>query len=225
MNVVSVKLHKLPDIDEAKMKEMLNTNLPKDIKIFRIIEVSRSFDAKDNNNNREYHYVLPTFCLESKSLSIPSNESIDTYKANYNFRLTPEFHEKLKQICKQFKGTKNFHNYTKKILFKEPQAKRHIIEVSCHELIDYGTFEAIKFKLIGQSFLYNQIRKMIGAIIDVCRDNRDISYFENSFMANKFDVPKAPAEGLYLHRVNLFNFRSIMGNIMSGSKRRKITLT
>ena len=36
MNVVSVKLHKYPDIDEIDMKNKLNKVLPKDIKIFRI---------------------------------------------------------------------------------------------------------------------------------------------------------------------------------------------
>jgi tRNA pseudouridine38-40 synthase len=202
MNVVSLKLHKLPDIDEEKTKQMLNEHLPKDIKIFRIIEMSRSFDAKDNNNNREYHYILPSFCLEPRNLSKSyEGVSIDTYTGNYSYKISPEYHEKLQAICKQFKGTRNFHNYTKKLLFKDPSARRHMIEVSCNELISYGPFEAIKFKLIGQSFLYNQIRKMIGAIIEVCRDLKDIDYFENSFMANKFDVPKAPAEGLYLYRV------------------------
>ena len=66
MNVVSVKLHKYPDIDEIDMKNKLNKVLPKDIKIFRIIEVSDHFDSKDNNNNREYHYIIPTFVFEKK---------------------------------------------------------------------------------------------------------------------------------------------------------------
>jgi tRNA pseudouridine38-40 synthase len=205
MNVVSVKLHKLPDINEDKTKQLMNENLPKDIKIFRIIEMSRSFDAKSNNDNREYHYILPAFCLEPKNLSTSTEgQSIDTYVGNYDFKITPEYHDKIKSLCKQFKGTKNFHNYTKKILFKDPQAKRHMIEVSCNELINFGAFQAIKFKLVGQSFLFNQIRKMIGAIIEVCRELKDISYFENSFMANNMDIPKAPAEGLYLHKVKLF---------------------
>lgn len=87
------------------------------------------------------------------------------------------------------------------MLFSDSATSRHIYEVSCNEIIDFKHFEAIKFKIVGQSFLYNQIRKMIGSIIDVCSENRDISYIENSFMANKVDIPKAPAEGLYLVKV------------------------
>jgi tRNA pseudouridine38-40 synthase len=113
----------------------------------------------------------------------------------------------VKLICAGFKGTKNYHNYTRRMIFNDPKSKRHIYEVSVDDIIQYDNFEAIKFKIIGQSFLYNQIRKIIGMIIDICRNCKDMTYFENSFLANKFDVPKAPAEGLYLHRVNYFYYK------------------
>ena len=205
MNVVSVKLHKVPEFDENQIKTKLNENLPSDIKIFKIIEVSPSFDAKDNNNNREYHYILPLFCLKPKNLceEYSNEDNIDNYKGDYNFKLTTEYHEKIKNICKFFKGTKKYHNYTKKLNFSEPSANRHIYEVTCDEIIKFDNFEAIKFKIIGQSFLYNQIRKMIGAIIELCHDLKDISFLENSVMANKMDIAKAPAEGLYLYKVIL----------------------
>ena len=48
-------------------------------------------------------------------------------------------------------------------------SQRHIIEMSCDDIFDFQDFEAVKFKIIGQSFLYNQIRKMIGMIIDLMR--------------------------------------------------------
>lgn len=186
---------------------MLNETLPSDIRIFRIIEVSSSFDSKDSNNNREYHYILPSFCLEPKMLAKPDANStnIENFVGNYEFTITPEFHEKIKEVCRYFKGTKKYHNYTKKLNFSEPSANRHMYEVSCHEIIKFNGFEAIKFKIIGQSFLYNQIRKMIGAVIDVCRENRDLKYVENTFFANKVDIPKAPAEGLYLYKVYTIN--------------------
>jgi tRNA pseudouridine38-40 synthase len=203
MNVISVKLHKLPDFDEDKVKEKLNENLPKDIRIFRIIEVSPSFDAKENNNNREYHYILPSFCLEPKSLckQITASDNIDNFSGDYSFKISPEYHEKIKEICKFFKGTKKYHNYTKKLPFSDPSANRHIYELTCDEIIQFENFEAIKLKFIGQSFLYNQIRKMVGSIVEVCHDMRDISFLENSVMANKMDIAKAPAEGLYLYKV------------------------
>ena len=168
--------------------------------------MSRTFDAKDSNNNREYHYILPAFCLKPKSSETnidPEKNTFDTYIGDYNFKLTPEYHEKIQNICKYYKGTKKYHNYTKKMSFKEESTNRHIYELSCDELIDYEGFQAVKFKIIGQSFLYNQIRKMIGFIIQICRDSLDTKIIENSFFSNKMNIPKAPAEGLYLYKVSI----------------------
>ena len=106
-------------------------------------------------------------------------------------------------MCKFYKGTKKYHNYTKKASFQDDSTNRHIYELSCVELIDFENFQAIKFKIVGQSFLYNQIRKMIGFIIQICIESLDTKFIENSFSANKLDIPKAPAEGLYLYKVFL----------------------
>ena len=225
MNVVSAKLHKYPNLSEIDMKQKLNAILPKDVKIFRIIEVSDHFDSKDNNNNREYHYILPTFLLEPKkeeekkdkekdnkdannndnNIESKKEEEInipDDYKANYDYRLTEEDINKLKELCKGFLGTKKFHNYTRKVGFSNMSSQRHIIEMNCDDIIDFGVFQAVKFKIIGQSFLYNQIRKMIGMIIDCMRNKKDMDFFKNSFLSNKYDIPKAPGEGLYLRNID-----------------------
>ena len=201
MNVISVKLHKYPNIDENGMKEKLNKVLPKDIRVFRIIEVSDHFDSKDNNNNREYHYILPSFLLERKN---EDNKEIkyEEFKPNYEYRLTEEDKNKLKEICKIFLGTKKYHNYTQKVGFSDMSSQRHIIEMSCDDIFDFQDFEAVKFKIIGQSFLYNQIRKMIGMIIDLMRNGKDFDYLKNSFLSNKYDIPKAPGEGLYLKNID-----------------------
>ena len=202
MNVISVKLHKYPDVDEIDMKEKLNKVLPKDIHIFRIIEVSDHFDSKDNNNNREYHYILPSFLLEHKKEDNKDFIKYEDYKPNYGYKLTEEDIKKLKEICQIFLGTKKYHNYTQKVGFSDMSSQRHIIEMNCDDIIDLGDFQAIKFKIIGQSFLYNQIRKMIGMIIDLMRYGKDMDYLKNSFLSNKYEIPKAPGEGLYLKNID-----------------------
>jgi tRNA pseudouridine38-40 synthase len=201
MNVVSCKLHKHPDMDEDEVKKQANLLLPQDIKIFRIIEVSRSFDSKATNNNREYHYILPAYMLEPRAKD-EEKLQLNDYKPNYLFKISTEYHEKIKEVCKFFKGSKKYHNYTKKLTFNDASAVRHIYEFSCNEIINFENFQVIKFTIIGQSFLYNQIRKMIGSIIEVCREMKDSTFLENSLLSNKMDIPKAPAEGLYLRRID-----------------------
>ena len=105
-------------------------------------------------------------------------------------------------MCKGYLGTKKFHNYTRKVGFSNMSSQRHIIEMDCNDIIDFGVFQAIKFKIVGQSFLYNQIRKMVGMIVDCMRNKKDMDYFKNSFLSNKYDIPKAPGEGLYLRYID-----------------------
>jgi tRNA pseudouridine38-40 synthase len=220
MNVVSCKLHKF--LSDEEMKKVCNEALPKDIKIFRFIEVSRNFDSKESNNNREYHYILPSFMLQPKTeiLDYPGKTELNNYIGDYKYTLSPEFHEKIKELCRLFKGTKKYHNYTKKLNHSDASSARHLYEFSCQEIIKYKEFEAIKFKIVGQSFLYNQIRKMIGSIIECCRENRGAQYIENSFLANKIDIPKAPAEGLYLHKIDYSKY-----NDRKQTKKNPIDLT
>lgn len=223
MNVVSCKLHKYPNRTEEDMKNNTNELLPLDIRIFRIIEMSDNFNAKDNNNHREYHYILPSFMLEPrerqtepKAISNDNNTkeeiSQDNYQANYDFKITPEFKDKIIQICNAFKGSKKFHNYTKKIDFSEAQSVRHIYDLSIGDIGSFDSFEYIKFKIVGQSFLYNQIRKMIGMIIELCRDCKGLEYMNQSFLSEKMEVPKAPAEGLYLRKIDYsrYNDRKLL---------------
>ncbi len=220
MNVVSCKLHRDPNTDEEQMKQVINSALPNDIKIFRLIEVSRTFDSKSDNSNREYHYILPCFMLEPRANCPSSGNTIDNFVGNYKYKITPELHEKIQEICKTFKGTKKYHNYTKRLAFSDASSQRHIYELTCDELIEWENFQGIKFKIIGQSFLYNQIRKMIGSIVDISRECRDLTYLENTFLANRVDVPKAPAEGLYLHRIDYSRY-----NDRKPSKKNPIFIT
>ena len=149
---------------------------------------------------------MPSFCLKPKSQEpLPNHETIDNYKGDYNFKITPEFREKIQKICDYFKGSRKYHNYTKKMLFSDASTNRHIYEVTVAEVFNFNGFEAVKFKIVGQSFLYNQIRKMMGFVIELCRQGLDSSIIENTFKANKMEIPKAPAEGLYLYKVDFFN--------------------
>ena len=204
MNVVSCRLHKYPDLNENEMKLKVNLELPKDIKIFRFIEVSDHFDSKSNNNNREYNYVIPSFLFEPIINKNNKENKIEMkdFVGNYSFKLNDELKEKLNKLCKNYCGTKKYHNYTKNVGFSSMQSQRHIYKFEYEFDNLESNFEVIKFIIIGQSFLYNQIRKMIGMIINCMRDNLDYEYFENSFLSNKVDIPKAPAEGLFLRRID-----------------------
>jgi tRNA U38,U39,U40 pseudouridine synthase TruA len=73
---------------------------------------------------------------------------------------------------------------------------RDTLEVTNAE--DPNSIEFIHFFLKGQAFLYNQIRKMIGSIIQVFRGSLDDDFLPNTFRDNFVNVCLAPGDGLLL---------------------------
>lgn len=72
--------------------------------------------------------------------------------------------------------------------------------------------EFVHFYLRGQSFLYNQIRKMIGSIVQVFRGNLDETFISNTFRDNFLNVCLAPGDGLLLEQVCYDKYNSLNDN-------------
>ena len=109
---------------------------------------------------------------------IPQEE----FNSLYSHRISQEDLERVQSLFKLFMGCKKYHNYTKQIRAHQMTAQRYMMILECHEFVyvnartnevtnkdDQEAIEFLHFFLKGQSFLYNQIRKMIGVIIQVFR--------------------------------------------------------
>jgi tRNA pseudouridine38-40 synthase len=83
----------------------------------------------------------------------------------------------------------------------DPRANRYIMrfEVGMFENEVHGKY--VKFVIQGQSFIYHQIRKMIGVMIQVIQTGQNDSFIDNSFFNNAVKIWLAPPEGLLLDRV------------------------
>eukprot|EP00826_Nyctotherus_ovalis_P022633 TRINITY_DN174_c0_g1_i21.p1 TRINITY_DN174_c0_g1~~TRINITY_DN174_c0_g1_i21.p1 ORF type:complete len:392 (+),score=116.89 TRINITY_DN174_c0_g1_i21:102-1277(+) len=183
-----------PRVKDLKVyKEQIKAALPKDIRLFSLIEAAKKFNTKLRCSSREYLYFLPSFCLSKDKKPLEDM---------YNYKASDELMEKLGRIGEEFKGTHRFHNYTKYMDPKQMQANRHIFELVVRPSLTIDGVEFIEFFIKGQSFLYNQIRKMIGMFIHLCRNNLPIETIPKSFKKDeKMYVPLAPGEGLMLNRV------------------------
>jgi hypothetical protein len=60
--------------------------------------------------------------------------------------------------------------------------------------------EFVRFRIHGQSFMLNQIRKMIGLVILISRGQLPPSYLSKAFAFDEYSVPTAPSLGLLLQR-------------------------
>ena len=64
-----------------------------------------------------------------------------------------------------------------------------------------ATVEFVRFRIHGQSFMLNQIRKMIGLVILVARGQLPVEFItEKAFKYDEYAVPTAPSLGLLLQR-------------------------
>lgn len=144
-------------------------------------------------------------------------------KGMYAYRSCPEDLERFNRILAYYCGTHNFHNLTIGKAPTDASAQRHIksflagspflvsedLKVGGEEAAADCTvpqLEWIAVRVHGVSFMLHQIRKMIGlAILAMRLDAYEPAHLDALFKrvfskTEKFNVPKAPALGLFLDR-------------------------
>ena len=148
-----------------------------------------------------------------------SQEKVDQM---YATRLSEEQKQSLHDLWANFKGTKKYHNYTKEIKPHEAAACRYMMNMTANEYMyvnkntlkvtdesDTDAIEFVRFYLKGQSFLFNQIRKMVGSMIQVFHGELGPGYIENTHKQNKLQVALSPGDGLLLERVAYDQYNSM----------------
>ncbi|KAL3816861.1 hypothetical protein ACHAXA_005139 [Cyclostephanos tholiformis] len=135
------------------------------------------------------------------------------------YRVSSERMELLKAGLKLFEGTHNFHNYTRRVGSDDATSNRFILSfVPLDPVIvksgstsssteddddedDDDNTQWIPLQVVGQSFLLNQIRKMVSAAIDHARGAVTRETIVNSLTGqSKMKVDVAPPNGLFLDR-------------------------
>lgn len=165
----------------------INAHLPSDIKAFALRFVTKGFNVKNSARSRRYEYFLPLSIVKTKAYEGLTDE---------------EFIDRFDKALKIFMGPHNFHNYTKKGDFKDKSSVRVMFDLKASlYYLEGDENKYVLINLMGQSFIYNQIRKMVGMLIYVFRNDIDSVFIENSFGKNVYDIWLAPSEGLLLESI------------------------
>ena len=116
------------------------------------------------------------------------------------FRIDTERLEVVRKALRCFEGTKSYHNFTTGKTPTDANAKRYITSFLCSDpFVDPLTqTDWLIFSIVGQSFLLNQIRKMVGMVVEVASGKTSLQVAEASLTAVKVEIPMAPGVGLYL---------------------------
>lgn len=162
-------------LDQEYFVNMVNSHLPEAIRVMFVNRVTMKFDARTYADRRYYEYYLP---------KLVGDYQVDTAK--------------LKNEISKFVGTHSFHNFTKGVHPNDKSGERHIVSIEVYEYMD----DYICVRLFGQSFLLNQIRKMISLGLEACLGLIPADAVEKALSGKELiHTHMVPGEGLLLDRL------------------------
>lgn len=171
-------------VNLLKLKFQLNDNLPPDIVVTKVEQALPKFHARYDAVHRSYLYQI------SKRPSAFGKKMVWWVK-------DPLDVEKMKQVALLFTGMKDFKNFAE----KSDEDKSTLVEISKIEIAETG--DLILIRVSGSHFLWKQVRRMVGVMVEAGRGKLIISEIEAIFKKPSEIVAKltAPPSGLYLEKV------------------------
>jgi tRNA pseudouridine38-40 synthase len=169
----------------TEIQMMLNTKLPKDIVIKKVLEVSRKFDAQ-HAKKKKYYYLIYNSKIKDPFLInrvwwVKQNIDIEAMKNSLNFLI----------------GRKDF----KSFMGSGSSVKTTVRELLDIKLIKKG--KIIKISFLGTGFLKHMVRNIVGTILDIGIGKikpSDLKKILESKDRKKAGVT-APSYGLYLEKI------------------------
>ena len=175
--------------------ELFNHNLPQDIRALNIREVDADFNIIQHSKVKEYLYLF-TFGQKCHPFCAPIMTTI----------LDDLDIDIMKQGAKLFEGE----NYLKSYCYKPTDNGVYIRTILTCELVENTIYTANYFpeksyllRVKGRGFMRNQIRLMMGTLIDLGKGKltlNDIRLSLNKETAQKMNYI-APASGLILNKI------------------------
>ncbi|WP_445738060.1 tRNA pseudouridine synthase A [Mariniflexile sp.] len=187
--------------DTSAFLQLFNHNLPQDIRALSIQEVDSKFNIIHHSKIKEYNYLF-TYGKKCHPFCAPIMTTI----------LDDLDIEVMKQGAKLFEGPHYFKSYC----FKPTDNGIYNRDILLCELVENTMYTANYFpeksyilRVKGKGFMRNQIRLMMGTLIDLGKGKLDLETIKQSLKQNAFIKFEhiAPASGLILRNIDfeLFN--------------------
>lgn len=203
-----------------------------------IIQASLKSNTQESNdqldgaqNQASCDASLPATSTSPLAMTLDSQTLKKIYLELKTYRASTEKIKALKDSLKEYEGTHLYHNFTTGKSDDDANANRYILSFECGETnVDPQTgVEWVTLSVLGQSFLLNQIRKMVGFAIDVVRGTATLENLRESLQkGSKIDVSMAPGLGLYLDELFFDNYNlkygvgGVIDQQLQKSKKRKL---
>ncbi|ASK61625.1 tRNA pseudouridine(38-40) synthase TruA [Virgibacillus phasianinus] len=175
------------DIPYENWKRALNTLLPADLYVREVEEAAASFHARYDVCEKEYRYY------------VWNEKEPDVFKHNYayHFPYTLDI-SAIQSACKQLEGEHDFTTFSSAKATTKGSKVRTLYQVSCSK-----SGSEIEFIFRGSGFLYNMVRIIVGAMLDVGQGRRRQEDIGRLLTQKDRQLlgETVPAQGLYLWNV------------------------
>ena len=170
----------------------LNAFLPPDVRIRDAWEAGSSFHARYSAMAREYRY----FCKEGSGNDCFENGLVTVIKKFPDIEL-------LNSYAEQIVGT---HDFTTFASSKDicPSKVRDIYEAEFSFTTSKFNEKLLVFRICGNAFLYHMVRSLVGTMLEMASDGKDVEEFKKILDAkDRTSCGKtASPDGLYLWRIS-----------------------
>lgn len=170
-------------IPPLNIQYKLNDQLPADINVLHVEKVHPKFHARHDAIARSYVY----FVARRRT----------AFGKPFVWWVKDELNEgKMQDAARLLEGFHDFSAYTN----EDPDQKSTQVDLKFIDLYEIGDMIAVH--IVGSHFLWNMVRRIVGALVEVGRGNmlpHDVlAMLEGSKEPNKFT---APPSGLFLEKV------------------------
>jgi tRNA pseudouridine38-40 synthase len=172
------------DLPLLRIRYGINDRLPPDICILNVENADTNFHARHDAVARSYIYQI------SRRRTSFGKKYVWWIKDQLDIK-------KMNEAAGYFVGLKNFKSFTD----DNQEQSSTKVEIKHAAVNEFG--DLLVFHVIGSHFLWKQVRRMTGVIVEAGRGKLNPSEVL-SFFRNKSDIPAkltAPPSGLFLERV------------------------
>jgi tRNA pseudouridine38-40 synthase len=172
------------DLPPLRLKYGINDRLPSDISVINVEEAHSKFHARHDAVARSYIYQV------SRRRTAFGKKFVWWIKDPLDIVL-------MNQAVRHFRGMKDYK------YFSDPEQEQASTKVDIIHAIVHDFGDMLLFHVIGSHFLWKQVRRMTGVLVEVGRGKLDPNEVE-SFFKEKTDVPAkltSPPSGLFLEHV------------------------
>jgi len=172
-------------IPSRKLQENLNDELPSSINILRVEEAAPPFHARHSARLRSYLYVI--------------SGHRTAFGKRYVWWVRDHLELKKMQAASElFTGFHDFSSFADKRLDKQASTQ---VKVETTELQASGNL--IFFRVTGSHFLWKMVRRMVGVLVEVGRENLSLQDVRQLLKVPSDEPARltAPPSGLFLEQV------------------------